>query len=100
MEARDAILRSAGLSQRDRVEGDLHEAGARGVCSLFWYRTAAPNSRNVISVLRASGYHIESGVCSDEHGPAYRRYVLVHGPESTCPACPWTPAQLELGVPM
>jgi hypothetical protein len=84
------------ISQRDRVLGDLRRAGLLGVCSKVWYSTGVPNSRNYISTLRAERHHIVSVVCADDHGPTYRRYVLFHGPERVCNACPWQPAQLEL----
>lgn len=92
------MLVITGLSQRDRVETDLREAGAAGVCSLYWYRSAVPNSRNAISVMRAQGYHIVTEVCADEHGPVYRRYKLIHDAGRRCSTCSGTPEQLALGV--
>lgn len=89
----DALHR---LTQRDRVLRDLRAAGLRGVCSHTWYSSALPNSRNEISRLRAERHHIVTVVCADDHGPAYRRYVLFHGPERVCNSCPWGPRQLEL----
>jgi hypothetical protein len=85
-----------GLSQRERIEADLRRAGDDGVCSLTWYQTAAPNARNMISVMRAAGHHIEASVCADDHGPAYRRYVMLHDNSRRCPTCPGMPQQLAL----
>jgi hypothetical protein len=84
------------LTQRDRVLGDLRAAGLRGVCSESWYKSALPNSRNYISALRAERHHIVSFTCGDDHGPNFARYLWLHGPQKTCPKCPWSPRQLEL----
>lgn len=83
-------------TQRQRVLEELHAAGERGVCSTQWYATGIPNSRNVLSVLRAEGFHIDSATCPDHHGAPFARYRLRHGPERECVGCRHHPAQLTL----
>ena len=81
-------------TQRQRVVDELRAAGERGVCARHWYASAIPNARNVISVLRAGGFHIDSGPCPDHHAAAFALYRLRHGPERECAVCPHRPAQL------
>jgi hypothetical protein len=87
---------NAPRSQRDRVLADLVESGSVGVCGSYWYQGRIPNARNHVSTLRASGVHIDSERCGDEHEAGYFRYWLRHDRGRTCPTCSGAPQQLSL----
>jgi hypothetical protein len=72
------------VTQAERVLAILRDAGSRGVCSLTFYRSGLPHSRNIVATeLRHRGFVIDRAPCAeDDHGRApYFRYVLAHDPE-------------------